>query len=633
MSVRMKKSTTSNLLALGALGVVFGDIGTSPLYALPAIFGPLGQHLTVNTTNVYGIISLIFWSLMLVVSIKYIYFIMRADNKGEGGIIALIGLIKNSKLPKKTIGFFIMLGLVGVALFYGDSLITPAISVLSAVEGVHVVAPDLSRFVVPVALIILALLFFVQKYGTGTIGKFFGPLMLVWFLTIGAAGAWQVWQHPSIIRSLSPLSAVNFVATEPFVAFIAMGAVILAITGAEALYADMGHFGRPAIAKAWFLLVFPALILCYMGQASLLLNNPGTIGNPFLFLFPGSLQVTVILLATVATLIASQAVISGAFSLTRQAVHLDFLPKMLIKHTSDSRAGQVYLPFINLLLFIGVSLLVLLFGASQRLANAFGMAVSVTLAIDTILFMVVMRGIQRRSLGFVIVLLPIFLTIDLIFVTSNSLKLFRGGWFPLTVALAVIIIITTWLKGRKIINRERSAKEGSLRDYVRSLNQQTPLISRVPGQAVYIGHHNDLTPLALHAAVEQLHELHERATVVSVHVRNVAHVARDERATFDDLGNTTDGVSHLTLYYGYHDSINIPKTLESLRKLGPEIDFDPYKASYFVSMAKVVPSKARTMARWRKSLFCLMSNSATNPSDYFKLPVENTVEMRTLIKL
>lgn len=628
-----KTKTATSLLALGALGIVFGDIGTSPLYALPAIFGPLGQHLAINTTNVHGIISLIFWSITLVVSIKYIYFIMRADNEGEGGIIALIGLIKNSKLPKKVVNFFIIMGLIGVALFYGDSLITPAISVLSAVEGVHVIAPELSRFVIPVTLIILAFLFFVQKYGTGAIGNFFGPIMLCWFLTIGAGGAWQVWQHPYIINALSPISAFNFVVGQPILAFVAMGAVILAITGAEALYADMGHFGRKSIAKAWFVVVFPALTLCYMGQGALLLNNSSTISNPLLLLFPSSLQVTVVMLATAATLIASQAVISGAFSLTRQAVHLDFLPKMLIRHTSDSRAGQVYLPFINLLLFIGVTLLVVVFGGSQRLANAFGMAVSVTLAVDTILFMVVLRGIQRRSLGFVIILLPLFLTIDLVFVTSNSLKLFRGGWFPLTVAIAVIIIITTWLKGRKIINKERSAKEGSLQAYVDELDKKLPPVSRVPGHAVYIGHHSDLTPLALHAVVEQLHELHEKATIVSVQVRNIAHVSHDERAVFDDLGNNTDGLSHLTLYYGYHDSINIPKTLESLRKLSSEIDFDPYTASYFVSLAKVVPTRSRTMARWRKSLFCIMSNSATNPSDYFKLPVENTVEMRTLIKL
>lgn len=629
----MKKHTRNTTLALGALGVVFGDIGTSSLYALPAVFAVGQKHLLVNKVNIYGIISLILWSITLVVTIKYIMFIMRADNKGEGGIIALIGLIKRSLLGEKSKWICVILGLIGVALFYGDSLITPAISVLSAVEGINVVAPSLHGIILPLGVITLTLLFWVQRFGTNSISAFFGPIMLCWFLAIGSAGAWHIFQHPAILATLSPLEAYRFVIHQPLVAFIAMGAIILTLTGAEALYADMGHFGREPIKKAWLYVVFPALLLCYMGQGALLINNPSAISNPTIYLFPTALQLPMVILATLATLIASQAVISGAFSLTRQAVHLGFLPKMTIRHTSVRETGQVYLPFVNLLLFIGVLLLVLIFRSSGQLAHAYGLAVSITLGIDTILFIIVMRVIWHKSLLFILLFAPIFLALDFVFVASNATKIFKGGWFPVLIAVAVLIIITTWIKGKKIISKEQTRREGSLHEYVKKLALLKPPINRIPGQAVYIGHHQDLAPLALHVAVEQLHELHQKSVIVSIHVKNIAHIPKNERVVFDAIGSTADGISHVTLNFGYHDSINIPKTLENFRKLSPELDFDPDNTSYFVSLAKVVPTKKQNMANWRKSLFCLMSNYSASSGDYFKLPTERTIEIRSLLEL
>lgn len=619
-------------LAVGALGVVFGDIGTSPLYAVQAVFGPLGQHLAVNQVNVYGIISLIFWAVTLVVSIKYIGFVMRADNEGEGGIMALVAQIKSSKLASRQKWLCVVLGVIGVSLFYGDSAITPAISVLSAVEGLKVVAPHLSTYVVPITLVILSLLFGIQRYGTGLIGRLFGPVMFTWFVVMGLAGGWQIWQHPSILMSLSPLSAITFFVQQPMVAFIAMSAVVLVVTGAEALYADMGHFGRGPISRAWFLLVFPALILCYMGQGALILQNPGATINPFILLFPEATRFSVVLLATLATLIASQAVISGAFSLTRQAVQLNFLPKMLVQHTSTREAGQIYMPFINFALFIAVTLLVFLFGSSASLASAYGIAVSGALAIDTILFIVVIRSIWQKSFAYVALALFVFLTVDLIFVTANLSKIVHGGWFPIGLAAVVFLLLHTWLKGQKIISAERKKLEGPLETFINNVRDNKPKIVRVPGQAVYIGHHAELAPLALHASVDELHELHEKVVIVSVKIATSAHVPEDERAVFDGLG-FDDGISHLNLTYGFHDSINIPRTLKSLRHISPELNFDPYDASYFVSLSKIVLTKRQNMARWRKSLYNLMDRNALSASDYYKLPTDRTIEIRSLIEL
>lgn len=622
-----------SLLTIGALGVVFGDIGTSPLYAMKVIFGSSSYSLPINELNVLGILSIIIWSITIIVSVKYIYFLMRANNDGEGGIIALIALINNKSGKYKLMPFFIFLGLVGVALFYGDSVITPAISVLSAVEGLNVVTPSLSHLIVPITIMLLTLLFWIQKYGTGLIGKLFGPIMLVWFISIGLAGANTVIQNPNILVALSPFSAFNFITHEPLVAFLAMSAVTLAITGAEALYADMGHFGRKPISRAWFLIVFPALALCYMGQGALLLNNPASINNPLVLLFPEVLRFSFIILATFATLIASQSVISGAFSLTQQAVHLNFLPKMLIKHTSNREAGQVYLPFVNYSLYVAVLLLVIVFGSSAGLANAFGMAVSATLAIDTILFAIVARLLWKKSIIYVASALLVFLSLDLILVTSNVSKILKGAWIPLLIAFAILLLITTWIKGSRIIKKEREQIEGPLQEYIDDIRHAKPPIPRINGLAVYISHHKGLAPMALRATIEKLHELHKQVIIVTVEITNYPHVLYGERIKFDELKYKDDGICQVNLKYGYHDTINVPKTLSTLPEYSPELDFDKDEASYFVSLSRVVPTNNHRMAKWRKYLYTFMAKNATSSVDYYKLPIDQTVEMRSLIKL
>jgi KUP system potassium uptake protein len=617
-------------LAVVALGVVFGDIGTSPLYALQAAFGSSGRNLRVDQENVYGIISIVLWAITLVVSIKFIAFIMKADNEGEGGIMALVSLIQGKAIKYKW--FFILLGLLGVSLFYGDCIITPAISVLSAVEGLKVVAPSLNSFIIPITLALLTLLFWVQKYGTSAIGSLFGPVMLVWFVTIGAGGAWRVWQYPDVLRTLSPLTAIEFFAEHPLMAFLSMTAVVLAITGAEALYADLGHFGRPPITKAWFFLVFPALALCYMGEGALILHQTGVSNNVLVELFPSSIRVEFVVLATLATLIASQAVISGAFSLTRQAVKLEFLPKMLVRHTSIRETGQIYMPFINFAMFVLVVALVLVFGSSASLANAYGVAVSGTLAADTILFLVVMRNLWQKSLPVVTLTAIIFVPIDFLFISSNMQKLLHGGLFPIAIGCVTFLLINTWTNGENIIDSERRAIEGPLTGFIKSIRASSPEIKRLPGAAVYIGHHPDFVPLALRATVENFHELPEKEVMITVQTTNSAHVPKGERAIFDDMGYI-DGISHLVLFYGYHDTVNIPKVLKSLRTTTPELDFDLDKVAYFISAIKVVLSKRHNMAKWRKALYYLMFRNALSTGDYYHLPIKQAEEMQTPISL
>jgi KUP system potassium uptake protein len=620
-------------LMIGALGVVFGDIGTSPLYAMSAAFGKLGFRLTVNQQNVFGVISLILWSIGLVVSIKFIRYIMRADNKGEGGIMALVTLIKNAKLRSQYKWFFLILGIVGVALFYGDSTITPAISVLSAVEGLKVVNTSLASFVIPVTLVIITMLFVIQKYGTGFLGELFGPIMLLWFVTIGVGGGWQILQHPSVLVALSPYTAIHFFIAHTAIAFIAMGAVVLAITGTEALYADMGHFGRTPIAKSWFWVVFPSLLLCYMGEGALLVHNHAAAENPLFLLFPVVLRIPVVVLATVATIIASQAVISGAFSLTRQAVQLDFLPKMLILHTSKREGGQIYLPFVNTVLFIAVAALVILFGSSVRLANAYGVAVSGTLAIDTILYLVIMRSVWHRSKRLVLLAGLAFLPIDLLFVSSTIPKILHGGWVPVLIGFVLFIVITTWVKGQRVVARERRAQEGSLQGFIHKIQHEQPRVRRVPGTAVYIGHHADLAPLALHATFKDLHELQAEVVILSVELTTDSHVPEDKRAVIDDLGYEHDGIRHIHLSFGFHDKVNIPETLKAIHSYNPEFNVNLENAAYFISLSRIIPSKRHNLFRWRKSLYCLMARNAISTSDYYKLPIGRTVEMSSLIKL
>lgn len=628
-----KKDTITAALLLGAIGVVFGDIGTSPLYALQAVFGIHEGLVPLTPANITGVLSLIIWAVTIEVSVKYVSFVMRVNNQGEGGIIALISLLKAHTGKRLHPSGFILLGLVGVALFYGETLITPAISVLSAVEGVRLIAPDLSTYIIPTTIALLAMLFGIQRFGTSLVGRFFGPIMLLWFYVIGLAGLLQIIKAPAILVALSPLEALGFIYHNPLVAFFAMSAVTLAVTGAEALYADMGHFGRRPIARAWALVVFPSLALCYLGQGSLLLENPANLSGLFFLLFAEPLRLPVIILAAAATLIASQAVISGAYSMTRQAVHLDFLPKMTIRHTSDKIAGQVYIPFLNLLLCLGVISLVVLFGSSQRLAAAYGVAVSITLAITALLFILYSRTVLRKPLWYVVPLGLLFITLDLFFIGANISKLLHGGWIPVAIAVGVLLILTTWIDGKRLLVRERRQLEGPLADYIAKIHTGTFDVTRVKGEAVFIGHHADFAPLALHASVEMLHELHERVVLVTVEVADVAHIPLDERVLFDSLNFTEDGICHVLLKYGYHDSINVPKAIKSLRSLSREIHINPDKASYFVSLAKVVPTRNHEMSIWRKKLFAFLANNSTTTTNYLKLPSDRTVELQSFIEI
>jgi KUP system potassium uptake protein len=627
--VKTKKMRAA--LVLGAVGIVFGDIGTSPLYAVQSLFGPAGRHIAITSANVYGIIALILWSVFIVVSLKYVLLLMRVDNKGEGGIMALVSIIKGAFAESRAKWLFVFLGLIGMALFYGDSAITPAISVLSAVEGVKVVTPHLAHYVVPVTIAILALLFWLQKKGTAIIGGLFGPVMVIWFLVIGLGGLNQVINHPDVLRSMLPTTALGFLVHHFDVAFIAMAAVVLAITGAEALYADMGHFGRKPIARAWFLLVFPALMLCYMGQGALILHDPAKAASSFYYLFPSELRVSVILLATAATLIASQSVISGAFSITRQAIHLDFIPRLLVKHTSNREVGQIYMPFVNYALFVIVILLVVMFGSSVKLAGAYGIAVSGTLAVDSILFLAVLRYALHKSLGLVLLAACALVPLDILFVTANADKVFHGGWIPVLLAIGVFTLVTTWIRGERIVVHERRALEGSLEDLAQQINTDTSL-HRFADQAVYVSHHPNYAPLVLRQTIEELHELPEKVLIVSVVVANEAHIPEDERAEFDSLGYV-DGVSQLKLRYGYHDAIDIPKVLKSVRGLSPELDLNPAETSYYISLYKVVITNRHNLSRWRKQLYMLMSRNSLSHSDYYKLPLDKTQEISALIKL
>lgn len=629
MSKIQKRST--NLLALGALGVVFGDIGTSPLYVLQAV-SELG-HIKMIPSEIFGVISLIIWSITLVVSIKYLLFIMRANNHGEGGIMALVALVQNTNISQKRRALLIGFGFLGVGMFYGDSVVTPAISVLSAVEGIKTVAPELSRYVIPTTLVVLFFLFLLQGRGTGTISKLFAPIMAIWFGVSAVAGALQVIQHPEVLVALSPMTAFGFLVSHPLVSFLTLGAVVLAITGAEALYADMGHFGRAPIQRAWFWFVFPALILNYLGQGALVAIEPHSIHSAYFMLYGEALRLPIIILATFATLIASQAVISGAFSLTRQAIQLGFAPRLLINHTSRTEEGQVYLPFMNWLIFAGVAFLVIVFGSSAKLAGAYGMAVSTTLIIDTILFLTVVRFVWKKSAVSIGLLALVFLSVDILFFSASLTKILHGGWLPITIGLVVFSILSTWTQARSIIGKERIHMEGSLDTFVKELRTKHPNLARLPGAAIYLGHHAGYAPLALHATVSQLHELHEKVVVVTIETANIPHIAEDKRVVLDNLGYEGDGISYVTLQFGFKDIPNVPHALTTARKMSDELDFDIDEASYFISLSKPILKHNHKMAYWRKMIYRTLARNAASATEYYKLPNDRTIEMTSYIDL
>ena len=613
---------------LAALGIVFGDIGTSPLYALQTVFSIDNGAVRPTEGDVYGVISMMFWSITLIVSVKYIGILMRADNEGEGGVMALTALIRRLYGARsQATAILVVIGILGVSLFYGDSLITPAISVLSAVEGVHVVAPALGHLVVPVAAAILTGLFALQRFGTGKVGTLFGPVMLLWFLALAAAGISGIIAEPGVLRGLSPTYGVTFVLAHPGIAFIAMGAIVLVITGAEALYADMGHFGRQPILRAWFVVVFPALTLNYLGQASLILRHPGDASSPFYLLFPTWARVPMILLATAATVIASQAVISGAFSLSRQAVQLGLLPPVTVRQTSKHEGGQIYLPGINALLFAGVLVVMLSFRSAERLATAYGVSVTGALVIDTVLLLLVARVLWRWRPWQLALGALTFGAVELTFLSANLSKIAHGGWLPLVIALLVFTVMTTWRRGREIVAANRQEEEGSLREFVDELYDRG--IPRVPGTAVFPHPGKDTAPLALRANVQHNGVLHHDVVIVSANSANVPHVHPEERFVCDDLGHDDDRIHHLSVRFGFSEDPNLPAALrqacdEGLLENGR---IDVTDASYFLSRGPIRRTAASGMAQWRKVLFMALARNAADPTAYFGLPADRTVTM------
>jgi KUP system potassium uptake protein len=622
-------------LALGAVGIVFGDIGTSPLYAMQTVFSIDNHAVKPTTADVYGVISLVFWSITLIVSIKYVMFILRADNDGEGGIMALAALIREKlRSRSRRVAVAMVLGVIGASLFYGDSLITPAISVLSAVEGIQVAAPSAHDAVLPVGVIILTALFAVQRWGTHRVGRLFGPVMVLWFVVLAITGIPHIVARPGILRGLSPAYVVAFVADHPFTAFIAMGAVVLVITGAEALYADMGHFGRRPIRMSWFAIVFPALVLNYLGQGALILGDPTTVRNPFYLLSPSWARIPMVVLATCATVIASQAVISGAFSVSRQAVRLGFLPHLTVRHTSRRESGQIYVPAVNWLLFGGVLLLMITFRSSGRLATAYGLAVTGTLLLTTTLFLVLAGSSWHWPRWRLVLVGVVFGGVELMFFAANLTKVVHGGWLPLLIAVVVVTVMMTWQRGRRIITRRRIEMEGALPDFVEKMRAQP--VPRVPGTAVFPHPTKQTTPLALRANVMFNHVLHERVVVVSVVSENVPHVPVDERLAADDLGYSDDGIVHLSVRFGFQDEQDLPAMLERAKGMSAELDIDTDNASYFLSRITIERGPQRDddrMTTWRKRLFIGMAHNAASPATYFCLPLDRTVVMASRVEL
>ena len=632
-----RQAAARGALALGALGVVFGDIGTSPLYTVQTVFNPGDPHpVPVSTENVFGVVSLIFWSVTIIVTVTYVLLVMRADNDGEGGIMALITLIRRRGAPggRRAKAVLAALGIFGASLFFGDSIITPAISVLSAIEGVKVAAPALDELVVPITAVIIVGLFLLQRLGTGAVGRLFGPVMAVWFTAIGVIGVHGVTAHPAILKALSPSYALGFLFGHFTVAFFSLTAVVLAVTGAEALYADMGHFGRGPITRVWLLFVFPACILSYMGQGALILGDPsGAIASPFFLLVPGWARLPMVFLAAAATVIASQAVISGAFSVTQQAAQLGYLPRLRILHTSEERAGQIYVPWINWALLVSVLTLVVTFRSSTALAYAYGTAVTGTITITTLLFFYVAWRSWHRPPWLVATGAAFLLSVDLLFLAANLTKLVHGAWLPLLIGIVVFTIMTTWQKGRELVTRLRQRDEGPLQAFIDQLHGMKPPIQRVPGTAVFLNRGKATAPLALRANVEHNHILHDYVLILSIETMPVPHVPPAERLTVDSLGHRDDRVTHVTARFGYKDEINVPALLPLVRKADVESPLKESDISFFLSTIAIRPGTTPGMSQWRKRLFIATAQITADAAEYFRLPRERTVIMGSRIEL
>ncbi|MEO8485237.1 MAG: potassium transporter Kup [Betaproteobacteria bacterium] len=614
------------MLMLGAIGVVFGDIGTSPLYTMREIFG--AHHgVELVPANVLGLLSVVFWSLIIIVTLKYVTLIMRADNRGEGGILALTALVSSRLTRESRLRWWLVgLGIFGAAMFFGDAMITPAVSVLGAVEGLEVITPALKPFIVPLALVILIGLFAIQKRGTGSVGALFGPICAVWFVALALLGGNQLVADPAVLQAVWPGWALDFIVSHPKLAFLSLGAVVLAVTGTEALYADMGHFGATPIRRAWLFFVLPALMLNYFGQGALLLANPKAIANPFYLLAPSWALVPLVILATAAAVIASQAVISGAFSIARAAVQMGYCPRIAIRHTSEKTIGQIYVPFINWTLLIAVALLVIGFQGSSALAGAYGIAVTMSMLIDSILIYFVMRRLWHWPAWIALAIaLPLAL-IDAAFLASNSLKIPDGGWFPLLVGAVVFTLMTTWKRGRKILLDRLSEDALPLEAFIQSIEIAPPV--RVEGTAVFLTSTQDRVPHALLHNLKHNKVLHERVVFLTVVTREIPFVAPDERLEITTLGCD---FYRILAFYGFKEEPDVPELLEEAGRNG--FPFEMMETSFFVSRETLISSVRPGMARWRERLFSSMSKNAVKASDFFHVPANRVVELGTQVEL
>jgi len=613
------------LLVLGAIGVVFGDIGTSPLYALKEVFGS-AHPMPLTEANILGTLSLVFWTLLVVVTAKYVALILRADNNGEGGILALLALVirltRDSRRLRYVLG---LLGVFGATLFYGDAVITPAISVLSAVEGLEVIAPQLHPFVVPTALTVLIGLFLIQSHGTAKVGAFFGPITAVWFVTLGVLGAVSIVATPAVLVAVNPAHAYYFFTDHPLISFIALGAVVLAVTGTEALYADMGHFGRGPIRVAWVSLVWPALLLNYFGQGALLLRDPKAVENPFYLLAPDWFLVPLVVLATCATVIASQAVISGAFSLTQQAIQLGLLPRMRITHTSAREGGQIYISLVNWLLLAGVVFLVLEFRSSSGLAAAYGMAVTGAMMVDTVLVGAVMTMLWRWPRPLAAVIVTVLLAIDMTFFAANTLKFFAGGWLPLLIALALFAVLTTWRRGRQLVIARKKESAIGRDSFIQLMAGEIP---RVSGTAVFLTGDREIVPGALLHNLKHNKVLHERVVFLTVKVEDVPFIADAECADIKDLGKD---FYRVLLHYGFMQQPDIPRALELCRPAG--LPFEMMETTFVLGRDTVLPSALPGMMLWREHIFAWMTRNAASANDFFRIPANRVVELGSQIEI
>lgn len=612
-------------LALGALGVVFGDIGTSPLYAMRDTFA--GHHpLPLDKLHVYGIVSLMFWSMMIIVTIKYVTIIMRADNKGEGGSLALLALINQSISGKSWSAGIVLLGVFATSLFYGDSMITPAVSVLGAIEGIAVFKPGLAGLVVPIVVAILFFLFFIQARGTARVATFFGPIMLLYFAVLAVLGGLSIAEMPSVVSALSPHYAVQMYMADPWHGFIAMGSAVLAVTGAEALYADMGHFGRNPIRVSWLSFVYPALALNYLGQASLLMRDPDALRSPFYLMAPEWFQWPLLIIASMAAVIASQAVISGAFSVTQQAIQLGFMPRMTIKHTSETAAGQIYIPVLNWGLMIAVILLVLIFQRSSNLTAAYGIAVTGAMAIDNFLLTVVLFGLWKWKPWLSIPLLAIFFALDIAYLGANLMKVPDGGWVPLMMGLAIFTLLTTWSRGRQLMKQNMAEGTIPIEVFAKSAHSSA---QRVPGTAVFMASTMKGVPSALLHNIKHNKVLHERVVILTVAIQDVPYVDDSERHECKDLGK---GFYRLILRYGFLEETDVPAALKTVTICGGE-PFEMMKTSFFLSRQTLIASAKPGMAIWREKLFSWMLRNAASAMEFFRLPSNRVVELGSQLEI